>query len=137
MSELSGAEQSLDPSRREFLKTASALAAGGTVLGLNSRVLRAAHSAGSDEIKVALIGCGGRGMGAAVDALATKGPVTLWTMADAFADRLELCLDQTKSQVERGRRDGDPLFEDSKINVPNERQFVGFDAYKGAIDSGA
>ncbi len=137
MSDHTNREQSLDPSRRHFLKTASALAVGGTFLGTNARIARGAHFGGSDEIKVALIGCGGRGTGAATQALATKGPVTLWAMADAFSDRLESCLDQTTRQVERGRRDGDALFKDSKVDVAKERQFVGFDAYKGAIDSGA
>ncbi|MEX0642701.1 MAG: twin-arginine translocation signal domain-containing protein, partial [Pirellulales bacterium] len=50
-----------DPSRRKFLKTASALAVGGTFLGANARIARAAHFGGSDEIKVALVGCGARG----------------------------------------------------------------------------
>ena len=53
----------VEPSRREFLQTASALAVGGAVLGVNAQVARAAHSGGTDEIKVALVGCGGRGTG--------------------------------------------------------------------------
>ena len=71
-------------SRRDFLKasTAGALAGG---LG----IARGAHAAGSDEIKVALIGCGGRGTGAAVQALSTKANVKLVAMADAFRDRVE------------------------------------------------
>lgn len=125
-----------DSSRRQFLKTTSALV-GGAVLGANARIARSAHVAGSDEIKVALIGCGGRGTGAATQALATKGKVTLWAMADAFADRVQLCLDQVNEQVERGRRDGDPLFNDCRVDVPAERQFVGFDAYQQALESGA
>jgi myo-inositol 2-dehydrogenase/D-chiro-inositol 1-dehydrogenase len=124
-------------SRRQFLRTASALAVGGALAGTNARIARAAHGGGSDEIKVALIGCGGRGSAAAAQALATKGPVTLWAMADAFADRLQLSLDQVNQQVERGRRDDNPLFDNSKVEVPKERQFVGFDAYKQALESGA
>jgi myo-inositol 2-dehydrogenase / D-chiro-inositol 1-dehydrogenase len=137
MSQFDHQEPSMEPSRRQFLQTASALAVGGAVLGTNARVAASAHPGGSDEIKVALIGCGGRGSGAITQALATKGPVTLWAMADAFGDRVQLCLDQANQQVERGRRDGDSLFKDSKIDVPKERQFVGFDAYKHALDSGA
>jgi predicted dehydrogenase len=125
-----------DPSRRQFLKTTSALV-GGAVFGVNAQIARGAHVYGSDEIKVALIGCGGRGSGAAAQALATKGKVTLWAMADAFADRVETCLSQVKRAVERGREDGDELFNDSNIDVPEERRFVGMDAYKQAIDSGA
>jgi predicted dehydrogenase len=125
-----------DPSRRQFMKSTSALV-GGAIVGANATIARSANVAGSDEIKVAVIGCGGRGTGAAVQALATKGKVTLWAMADAFADRIESCYDQMQKQVERGRRDGDELFNDSNIDVPEERRFVGFDGYKQAINSGA
>jgi predicted dehydrogenase len=124
-------------SRRSFLKTSSALLGGAIVGAANSEVVRAAHPGGNDEIKVALIGCGGRGGGAVTQALATKGPVTLWAAADAFEDNLQGCLNSVQSQIDRGKRDGDPLFKDSKIDCPKERQFVGFDAYKHAIGSGA
>ncbi|MCI0332818.1 MAG: Gfo/Idh/MocA family oxidoreductase [Planctomycetes bacterium] len=123
-------------SRRAFLRSTSALV-GGAIVGANARVARSSHPGGSDEIKVALIGCGGRGSGAITQALATKGPVTLWAVADAFEDNLKGCLDSVNQQVERGRRDGEPLFKDSKVDCPPERQFVGFDAYRQAIDSGA
>jgi predicted dehydrogenase len=137
MSERGNEHQAVEPSRRQFLKTASALAVGGAVLGTNAQVARSAHAAGSDEIKVALVGCGGRGTGAAEQALATVGPVTLWAVADAFEFRVQDGLRQITQQVERGRRDGNELFKDSKIDVPAERQFVGLDAYRKAIDSGA
>jgi len=123
-------------SRRSFLRITSALL-GGAVVGANAKILRASHPGGSDEIKVALIGCGGRGSGAALNALATKGKVTLWAAADAFEDNLQACLNTVNQQIERGRRDGDPLFNDSKVDVPAERQFTGFNAYQQAIDSGA
>lgn len=123
-------------SRRTFLKTTSALV-GGAVLGANARIARSAHAGGSDEIKIALIGCGGRGTGAAAQALATKGPVTLWAVADAFQSNLNAGLNSIQQTVERGKRDGDELYKDSKINVPAERKFVGLDAYKQAIESGA
>lgn len=64
-------------SRRQFIQGASAIVAGGAVLGLNQRIARSAHVGGSDEIKIGLIGCGGRGYGAAAQALETKGKVTL------------------------------------------------------------
>ena len=123
-------------SRRTFLRASSALV-GGAIAGANARVARSSHPGGNDEIKVALIGCGGRGAGAATQALATKGRVTLWAAADAFENNLQGTLESIKSQVERGKRDGNPLFEDCNIDVPPERQFVGFDAYRQAIDSGA
>jgi myo-inositol 2-dehydrogenase/D-chiro-inositol 1-dehydrogenase len=125
-----------DSSRRTCLKTSSALVGGAVLTGVSARIARAAHPGGSDEIKIALIGCGGRGTGAATQALATKGKVTLWAMADAFADNVRACLDNVNNAVERGRRDNDPLFKDSTVNVPAERQFSGFDAYRQAIDSG-
>lgn len=123
-------------SRRTFLKTTSALV-GGAVLSANATIARSAHTGGSDEIKVALIGCGGRGTGAAGQALATKGKVTLWAAADAFASNLQAGLNSIKEQVKRGQRDGDPLFKDASVNVPPERQFVGLDAYQKALESGA
>jgi predicted dehydrogenase len=137
MSERIEGPESIEPSRRQFLKTASALAVGGAMLGANAQIARAARLGGTDEIKVALIGAGGRGTGAAAQALATKGPVKLWAVADAFADRVELCVDQVEKQVARGKRDNDPLYEESSVDVPKERQFAGFDAYKQALDSGA
>ena len=124
-------------SRRSFLKATSALVGGAVLGGASAQIARASHPGGSDEIKVALICCGGSGQGAATQALATKGKVTLWAVADAFADNMQACLETIKRQVERGRRDGDPLFKDSSVNVPPERQFDGFDAYRQAIDSGA
>ncbi|HEY3395074.1 MAG TPA: Gfo/Idh/MocA family oxidoreductase, partial [Lacipirellulaceae bacterium] len=136
MSERKTDQAGIVPSRRAFLTTSSALV-GGAMLGANSAIARSSHPSGSDEIKVAVIGCGGRGTGAATQALATKGPVTLWAMADAFESNLKGSLRSVRRQVERGKRDGNPLFEDCKIDVPEERQFTGLDAYKKAIESGA
>jgi predicted dehydrogenase len=136
MAEQSNQSSGNGSSRRQFLKTSSALL-GGAVAGANATILRASHPGGSEEIKVAVIGCGGRGTGAASQALATKGPVTLWAMADAFESNLNGSLNSISRQVERGKRDGNELFKDSKIDVPKKRQFVGLDAYQKAIDSGA
>jgi predicted dehydrogenase len=73
---------------------------------------------------VALVGCGGRGTGAAADALSVKhGPVKLVAMADVFQDRLDASV---KNLAGDGMTD--------KMDVPKDRQFVGFDAYKKAID---
>jgi predicted dehydrogenase len=113
------------------------LVVGGSVLGANLSIARAAHVAGNNEIKVALVGCGGRGNGAALQALETKGPVTLWAMADAFAEQVEKGLDLLQREVEKGRAEGKPLFAESRIDVPPERRFVGLNAYQQAIDSGA
>ncbi|UKT64825.1 Gfo/Idh/MocA family protein [Pedobacter mucosus] len=104
--------------RRDFLK-ASALLAGGVIL--SSIPLAGAYASGSDTIKVALIGCGDRGTGAAFQALSTKYNLKLVAMADAFQDRLDSSYQSLSSKFA------------AKMDVPKERQFVGFDAYLKAI----
>lgn len=106
--------------RRSFLQSTGTVVGGALLSGLSPE--RFAHAAtGSDEIKVALIGCGGRGSGAANQALGTEGKVKLVAMADAFKDRLEGSLDQIKKQ------------KPEKVDVPEEHKFIGFDGYKNAI----
>lgn len=107
------------------------------MLTTNLNLARAAHVGSSDEVKIALVGCGGRGSAAALQALETEGPVTLWAVADAFAEPLESGLGQIERGVEKGRSEKNPLFADSRIDVPPERRFVGLNAYNDAIDSGA
>ena len=106
--------------RRDFLKTSTKAAAGAALIGA---VARPGYAAGDDTIKVALVGCGGRGGGAAMQALSTKGPTQLWAVADVFEHRIQGSLNGLKGR-----------FPD-KANVPAERQFVGLDGYKKAIDS--
>jgi predicted dehydrogenase len=107
--------------RREFLKVTSQAAAATAVASLG---MSHVHAAGSDLIQIALVGCGGRGTGAAVNALATKhlGPIKLVAMADAFKDRL----DGSVADLRKNHS--------AQMDVPPERQFVGFDAYKQALD---
>jgi myo-inositol 2-dehydrogenase / D-chiro-inositol 1-dehydrogenase len=106
------------PSRREFLKQTSGALTGAALL---SALSVRSYAAENNTIPIALIGCGGRGTGAAVNALATDGPVKLVAMADVFADRLEGSLANLKNQF------GDA------VDVPPERQFLGMDAYRKAI----
>lgn len=109
-------------SRREFVKQSSLIAGGILAAPL---VSGANFFSGADDvIKVALVGCGGRGTGAAMQALLTKQNVKLVAMADAFNDRLENCYNTLTSE--------EPSIK-SKIDVPAERRFVGFDAYAKAI----
>ncbi|HWA99740.1 MAG TPA: Gfo/Idh/MocA family oxidoreductase [Pirellulales bacterium] len=116
---------SSNTSRRQFLARTSAVGAAAT-LGSTLVLPRSAHAAGADEtIKVALIGCGGRGSGAVAQALSTAGPVKLWAVADAFSDRLETSLASLAKLPEMKDR----------VDVPQERRFVGLDAYRKAIDS--
>ena len=120
-------QDSRSTSRRTFLKGSSA-ALVGTVL--SSRVgaqgaTRPGRSRGDEMLRVALVGCGGRGGGAAAQALETEGSVELVAMADAFRDRLDSCHESL------AERFGD------RIQVPEENKYTGFDAYRKAIDSGA
>jgi predicted dehydrogenase len=106
-------------SRRDALKTTAAVA--GTALA--GMAIPAVHAAGSDTIQVALVGAGGRGTGAAENALRTKsGPIKLVAVADVFTDKLDRCLRSLKGDLA------------SQVDVPKERQFIGFDAYKQAMD---
>ena len=80
--------------RRDFIRNSSLLVAGGAMVAGSLNIARAAHSFGSDEIKIGLVGCGGRGSDAANQAMNTSGgPVKLVAMADAFEDRLHCAFD--------------------------------------------
>ncbi|HVX16087.1 MAG TPA: Gfo/Idh/MocA family oxidoreductase [Pirellulales bacterium] len=113
------------PSRRDFLKTSSAAVIGGGLVG-SLGVVRSAHAGGDDTIKIGLIGCGGRGSGAIRDAMSTDHKVKLVAMGDAFEDRLNGSLGAIQKEGNFA----------AKIDVPKERQFVGFDAYKKVLDAG-
>ena len=104
--------------RRDFLKS-TAMIAGATVL--TTSPLAGAFASGSDVITIALIGCGDRGTGAAYQALSTHQNVKLVAMADAFQDRLD---NSYKILADKFKE---------KVDVPKERQFVGFDGYLKAI----
>src|SRR5215475_4275089 len=107
--------------RREFIKTTGRIAAASALAGV---ALPSVHAAGSDLVQVALIGCGGRGTGAANDALSTSklGPMKLVAMADVFEDRLNGSYETLKREC------GD------HVDVPQDRKFIGFDGYKKAMD---
>jgi predicted dehydrogenase len=106
--------------RREFLKNTGRLAAASALAGV---IVPHVHAAEDNTIRLALIGTGGRGSGAVGDALSSpNGPAKLYAMADLFADRLEGSYKALSNEF------GD------KIDVPKERQFLGFDAYRKAID---
>ncbi len=116
-------------SRRDFVKHGSIIAGGLMAAPLLSR---ANYFSGADEaIKIALIGCGGRGTGAAMQALLSKQNVKIVAMADAFRDRLDDCYKSlTSDDLSDSGVSGNLK---SKIDVPEERKFVGFDAYQKAI----
>jgi predicted dehydrogenase len=107
-------------SRRDFLARGGAATATTAFAGIS---LPWVHAGEDNTIRLALIGCGGRGSGAVADACDSRfGPVKLWVMADLFADRLEKSLQVLTDKYA------------SQVDVPPERRFVGFDAYRHAID---
>lgn len=111
--------------RRTFVKSSS-LAAGS--LMLSPTLLSAkAYIDGDDTIKVGLVGCGGRGSGAAVQALSTKQNVKLVAMGDAFMDKVEGSYKNIKSALEDSEISAD------RLAVSKESMFAGFDAYKRVI----
>ena len=89
-------------------------------MGSDSAIVGSAHAAGSDTIRLGLVGCGNRGSGACRDALSTPGPVRLVAMGDLFSNRLETSLKNLQKYDDLRPR----------IDVPPERRFVGFDAYQ-------
>ncbi|MHC4177709.1 MAG: Gfo/Idh/MocA family protein [Planctomycetota bacterium] len=107
-------------SRREFLKRSGGALAGAA---LASELAARAYAGEDNTIKVALIGCGGRGSGAAREALSTKGPTKLWAMADVFENRLEASFNGLSTRFPK------------QVDVPPERRFIGLDAYRKAIDA--
>ncbi|NBW93098.1 MAG: gfo/Idh/MocA family oxidoreductase [Bacteroidetes bacterium] len=114
-------------SRRDFMKSGSA-AVVGSVVASQFPMSANAYYPSNDEIRIGLIGCGGRGTGAASQALQTDQNVKLVAMADAFRDQLDESLTNLTNP--------DAGFAASvagKIDVPEERKFVGFDAYKDVI----
>ncbi len=109
------------PSRREFLQTATGVAAVAAASTLP--VCRAAHPGGSDILKVGLIGCGGRGCGAAVNAVNADAQARLTAVADAFDWRISEGLKVLSTE------------KPAQVNVDPDHQFVGLQAYRQLLDS--
>lgn len=106
--------------RRDFLARSGAAAAASALAGV---AIPRVHAAVDNAIRLALIGCGSRGGGAAANAFdSPNGPVKMVAMADLFQPALEKCF---KVLMEKYP---------AQMDVPRERQFAGFDAYKRAID---
>jgi predicted dehydrogenase len=112
---------SASTTRRDFLKTTGKAAAVSALAGI---VLPHVHAQDSQTINVALVGCGGRGTGAAANALsANEGPIKLVAMADVYKSKLDGSYGQLKGKHKE------------QVEVPEDRRFIGFDGYKNAIDS--
>lgn len=108
--------------RRDFLKTTGIVAAGALASGIAG--IPKAHAAGTDTIKVALIGGGGRGSGAALDCMTAGGNVKIVAVADAFEEKAKAAV----AAITKAGKD--------KVDIAPERIFAGLDAYKKAIDCG-
>ncbi len=109
-------------SRRNMLtQTAGGIAVASTLTLSN---IPKVHAAEDNTIRVALVGCGGRGTGAAANALSVKdqGPIKLVAMADVFPDKMKNSYDALNRQFEK------------QMEVPEDRKFIGFDGYKKALD---
>ena len=109
-------------SRRDAMKTGGGIAVASALAGV---AIPFVHAQSNETIKLALVGCGGRGTGAAMNAMATKsGPIKLVAMADVFEKRLAESHRQLKDSPHA-----------QQVEVPKERQLIGFDAYKHAMDA--
>src|SRR5436190_17033117 len=107
--------------RRSFLQTSSKALAAGALAGALPVERFALGASPGDTLRIALVGCGGRGSGAADQALSTSGGVKLVALADVFPDRLESSLKSLQGQHKE------------KVEVSDDNKFIGFDAYKKAI----
>src|SRR2546421_8203716 len=108
-------------SRRDFIKNTGKLAAASALAGV---AIPHVHPAENNTIQVALVGCGGRGTGAAANALSVQAcPIKLVAMADVFDHRLKSSYDTVKRHSE------------NQVDVPEDRKHIGFDAYQKAMDS--
>ncbi|MFO0808383.1 MAG: Gfo/Idh/MocA family oxidoreductase [Gemmataceae bacterium] len=110
------------PSRRDAFKTAGRVAAASALAGV---AIPAVHAAETSMIEIALVGCGGRGTGAAADALKTEkqGPIKLIAVADVLENRQKSAV----NQLENGKLG-------KQLDLADDRKFIGFDAYKKAMD---
>src|SRR5215831_10771046 len=107
-------------SRRQFLTSSGKMAGASVLSGI---ALPHVHAAENNTIQFALVGCGGRGTGAAENALAVKnGPVKLVAMADVFPAKLADSHGRLRQRFA------------SQMDVPEDRKFIGFDAYRKALD---
>lgn len=113
-------------SRREFLKTSSAVTIGSAFASPLILTRNASAASGSGVLKVGLIGCGGRGTGAAAQALSTGPDVVLTAMGDSFMERVKGSRKSLASDENFG----------SRVRVPDEACFAGLDNFQKVIDSG-
>lgn len=112
------------PSRRKFLHRSSKLAAAGAIIANTTPAAFGYHNSVADTLKIGLVGCGGRGTGAIMNAVKADDNVQVHAFADAFSDRIQECHRVLNEQIPK------------KMVVPEERWFTGFDCHQKLIDSG-
>ena len=117
--------QGTNQTRRDFLRGSAGLVAGAAAAGLLSPSGAYAAPGSSNTVRLALVGCGGRGTGAAKQALSTQGPVELVAVADAFENN-------ARGAVKRLAADEDLK---GRVKVADDHVFAGFDAYKKALEA--
>ena len=122
-----GNSMSNKSSRRQFLKTSSVVAAGAALAG-GLTISRSAHAQGSDQMKIALIGCGGRGGGAIHDRAQVGDNFKVVAVADAFEGQARNVANDIRNKAQD---ENNPLR--NKVDLPDDRVFSGLDAYKKAI----
>ncbi len=113
----------LGSNRRQFLASSATVGSGILLGGSAAGAAPMVHRSGSEVLRVGLIGCGGRGTGAAADALNADNYTVITALADVFPDRIPGCLETLETAFPQ------------RVKVPAERQFHGFDAYKQMMDS--
>ena len=111
--------------RRDFMKTSAAVS-----LAAMTSPMSKAFAAGSDKLRIGLVGCGGRGTGAVSDCMKATENVEIYAMADLFKDKIDSSLESMKTGNQWVKKIDDP----TKINVTQERCFSGFDAFQKLID---
>ena len=112
--------------RRAFLRNTTALAGG---LALSTKLAAGVHNSVDDVIRIGLIGCGGRGTGAAVQALSTQQNIQLVAMCDAFRDKVDKSYENIKNQLIDNDLDA------KRLMVSDDHKFSGFDGYKKVIEA--
>ncbi len=127
------ADSSTALTRREFLKTSSTLAAAGAVAATYTGVF----AAGAERLRVGLIGCGARGVGAAMNCALADPAVEITALADVFPDRVEAALARLKDDAAGKEWSCSREWKDSaRVKATRETCFVGFDAYQKLLHSG-
>ena len=113
-------------SRRQFIKTSTAATLGGVLAAPGILGTKSSAASPGDEIRIGLIGCGGRGSEAAMNALRGDKNATIHAIGDIYAEQIDTKLGHMKHDADLG----------SRVKVEDKNKFVGLDAYKAVLDSG-